>query len=67
MQKVIDVSFFDWSRDSKPTVLARGISALIPNQIKSNSALSKESFRYVWPSGYDNISSRYLSRKIKGQ
>ena len=67
MQKAIDISFFDWSRSSKPVVLARGMTALIPQQLNKKVSLPKENSRYVWPSEYDNTSSRYLSRRIRCQ
>ncbi len=67
MQKNIDTSFFDWSRSSKPAILARGLAAIIPQPLKQETGLNKGSSRYIWPSGYDNISSRYLSRRIKSR
>ena len=64
MQKLIDNSYFDWSRSQKPVVQARGIAAIVVPQFKMQSANVAQRSRCVWPSGLNNVDSRYLTRKI---
>lgn len=64
MQKLIENSYFDWSRAQKPTVQARGIAAIVVPQFKSQSANAAPRARCVWPSGLNNVDSRYLTRKV---
>ena len=64
MQKSIDNSYFDWSRSQKPTVQARGIAAIVTSQFKIQTLNSVSNTRCVWPSGLENVNSRYLTRKV---
>lgn len=65
MQKTIDSSYMDWTRGQKTTIRSRGIASIVLPQLKSQSASAgKISSRCVWPSGAENVDSRYLSRRI---
>lgn len=64
MQKVIDTAYLDWSRTSKPVVRARGTASIILPQLKQTAAAAKEQARFIWPSGFDNVNPRYLSRRV---
>jgi len=65
MQKIIDNSYFDWSKNRKPAVVSRGLASLVLNQLKTGSSSQPASRSHcIWPSGLDNIDSRYLTRKV---
>ncbi len=65
MQKFVDASYLDWTRGQKPIIRERGIAAIIAPQLKAQSLSStKEHARCIWPSGFENVNSRYLSRRI---
>ncbi|MBE6444646.1 MAG: hypothetical protein E7019_01110 [Alphaproteobacteria bacterium] len=65
MQKIIDSSYFDWSKDRKPAIISKGLAALVMNQIKnSGSGTQLPKSHCIWPSGLNNVDSRYLSRRV---
>jgi len=68
MQKVIDTSFFDWSKNQKNNIQARGLAALVTPQLKNLSLNgSKERARCIWPSGFDNVDYKYISRRVRSR
>lgn len=65
MQKTINTSYLDWTRTAKPAVLSRGIASIVAPQPNSRSADAlKGRARCIWPSGFENVDSRYLSRRV---
>lgn len=65
MQKAINNSYLDWTRNSKPAVQSRGIAAIVAPQLNARAADAlKGRARCIWPSGFDNVDSRYLSRRV---
>lgn len=65
MQKFVDASYFDWSKNRKPAVLSRGIASIVTPQFKSAAAgEAKIKTACVWPSGIENVDSRYLTRRV---
>ncbi|MBR6663379.1 MAG: hypothetical protein IKL33_00970 [Alphaproteobacteria bacterium] len=65
MQKIIDSSYFDWSKDRKPAIISKGLAALVMNQIKSTGGNTQQSKAHcIWPSGLNNVDSRYLTRRV---
>ena len=65
MQKFVDASYLDWSRGQKPAIRSKGIAAIVVPQLKAQSfSAVKGQARCIWPSGLENVDSRYLSRRI---
>ncbi|MBE6452297.1 MAG: hypothetical protein E7012_02265 [Alphaproteobacteria bacterium] len=65
MQKFVDASYFDWSKNKKPVVLSRGIASLAVAQMRTHVAGGgKSKSTYVWPSGLENVDNRYVTRKV---
>lgn len=65
MQKTIDNSYFDWTREKKPVILSRGIASIAVLQLKGQAAnVLKGGARCVWPSGLENVDSRHLTRRV---
>ncbi len=65
MQKTIDNTYLDWTRGGKSAVRARGTGAIVLPQLKMQAAgAAKSQARFIWPSGFDNVDSRYLSRRV---
>ena len=65
MQQIIEKGVFDWSRSPARKVQSRGIVAILEQRAKviaqsQSGAVS----RCVWPSIFENKSSRYLSRRM---
>ena len=65
MQKTINPSYFEWSRDVKPKIKSRGIASIVAMQLNSQASnVIKGGARCIWPSGFENVDSRYLSRRV---
>ena len=65
MQKTINPSYFEWSRDAKPKIKSRGIASIVALQMTNQAAnVIKGGARCIWPSGLENVDSRYLSRRV---
>ena len=65
MQKTINASYLDWTREAKPKVKSRGIASIVAVQMNSQaSSIIKGGARCIWPSGFENVDSRYLSRRV---
>lgn len=65
MQQVIEKNIFDWSRSSVKKVQASGIVAILEQKAKIVAQTQgRAASRCVWPSIFDNRSSRYLSRRM---
>lgn len=64
MQKGVDITYLDWSKNRKPAILSRGIASLVTLQLKGQTDWSKIKTACVWPSGIENVDSRYLSRRV---
>ena len=64
MQKVVDDAYLDWSKNRKPVILSRGITSLVAHQFKNQGDGMKVKTSCVWPSGIENLDSRYLSRRV---
>lgn len=68
MQKTIDISALDWARGQKVNVQSRGIASIVVPQLKAAAAGALKSRpRCVWPSGFENVDSRFLSRRVWGK
>lgn len=65
MQKTINPSYFEWSRDARPKIKSRGIASIVAMQLNSQASnVIKGGARCIWPSGFENVDSRYLSRRV---